>query len=108
MNFEPGARLTIASMPPKILHALHPETTLASTPEKPFVAPAFSLRPLKDMLHEFETALFTAFLEQHHNRPALADIDRFCDTLQISRATYYRKWSEQKSSDSLPSRYSCI
>lgn len=46
---------------------------------------------LKDRLRQYEQEIFSNFLSQHEGKPSLEDIDAFCEALQISRATYYRK-----------------
>ncbi|MCI6640374.1 MAG: sigma 54-interacting transcriptional regulator [Pygmaiobacter massiliensis] len=93
MNFERTPRLTPASMPPKLFEQasrIVPPTG-ASIP-----SPGPSLRPLKQMLADYEAGLFSAFLQAHAGKPSLEAIDQFCAQLCISRATYYRKCQEAK------------
>ena len=93
MNFESGDYLTRHSMPPKLLHP-NP-----SEPVSDFSEQDTSLLPdssLKAMLHRYELRIFQNFLFTHQNKPSLEEIDEFCKTLQISRATYYRKLQDSQ------------
>lgn len=88
MNFEQDAYLSLKSMPPKLLTLDSQEKQeLYSVPS----AKTGRLRPLKELMGEYEQSIFQGFLETHHGRPTLEEIDQFCQALQISRASYYRK-----------------
>lgn len=87
MNFEQDVYLSVKSMPPKLL-------TQEASSKDPFGAlpeQKSEILSLKEMLNQYERKIFLNFLGKHDNRPSLDEIDNFCRTLQISRATYYRK-----------------
>lgn len=88
MNFEQDTYLSLKSMPPKLLT---PDVSFDPSPLFSQPSASHELRPLKEMLWLYEQNIFQEFLTEHHGKPSLAEIDAFCKTLNISRASYYRK-----------------
>ena len=94
MNFEQGSYLTRSSMPPKLLQPAE-----EAGPEKLASAPECEMPldvPLKELLRRYEKHIFQNFAASCHGRPTLQEVDAFCKTMQISRATYYRKMQESQ------------
>lgn len=88
MNFEQGMYLSLDSMPPKLSST---ETTASKFSTCDTDNGISKLRPLKEMLAQYEQQIFQNFFHSTNGKPSLEDIDALCKALDISRATYYRK-----------------
>jgi len=94
MNFSTGKIMTEDTIPKNIAnaaiskHSVEVPHHMNNTME--------SIKPLQYMIAEYKRKVFINFKNKYKGKPTLAEINDFCERLEISRATYYREMANSQ------------